>query len=192
MAIEIYTDGSATVSTKPGGWAFVIVTDGKVVLEGSGKVENSTNNDMEMQAIIEGLRAAHKLRLPSFKLFSDSQIALNWASGKARFKQKNKIDKYSELRSLVSLTKVSLSWVKGHSGNKYNDMCDKLANAARTGSLKTKAIKPKKTKAVYRWNDAKRGLSLKQKLVGHLSGIGSISSHELMEIVLEIMENLEK
>ena len=60
MNLFVYTDGSATVATKPGGYAYVLVEDGQKISEGFGPIENSTNNDAELRAAIEGLKAAYK------------------------------------------------------------------------------------------------------------------------------------
>lgn len=155
--LKVYTDGSATIASKPGGYGFVLVIDNMAVLEGAGHMEQASNNDAEMQAAIEGLKAAHRhmgyliqeahdkdmedaktsfmllSRTVEFNvtLCSDSQLILGWANGTYNFKQKDKIDKYKELRMLMKLTKATTQWVKGHDGNEFNEYCDKLANKAR-------------------------------------------------------------
>ena len=57
MKIEVWTDGSATIATKPGGFGWVITLDGKFHSEGSGHLEKATNNDAELMASICGLRS---------------------------------------------------------------------------------------------------------------------------------------
>jgi ribonuclease HI len=151
MKLEIFTDGSATIATKPGGWAYVLVLDGQKLGEGFGSAENVTNNDMELQAAIEGLLAAakyiRKLEKPStiteIVLRSDSQIILGWANGSYRFKQEEKFHKFEQLNRLVGMMKVKTEWVEGHSGNEFNERCDELANIARK-SLEPAKITPKK------------------------------------------------
>lgn len=151
MKLEIFTDGSATIATKPGGWAYVLVLDGQKLGEGFGSAENVTNNDMELQAAIEGLLAAakyiRKLENPStiteIVLRSDSQIVLGWANGSYRFKQEEKFHKFEQLNRLVGMMKVKTEWVEGHSGNEFNERCDELANIARK-SLEPAKITPKK------------------------------------------------
>ena len=149
MHIEVYSDGSATTNETPGGYGWVLVVDGVKHSEGSGHAENVTNNDMELEAAIQGLIAAAKIVWPPIKvlgnyeaveiippevtLVSDSQIILGWASGTYRFKQESKMDKYRQLRALVDRMMVKTRWVKGHSGDEHNDRCDKLANNARKG-----------------------------------------------------------
>jgi len=143
MQIEIYSDGSATSNDKPGGYGWVMVVDGVKHSEGSGHVENVSNNDMELESSLQGLTAVlrfvkeRELDATSFynvTLVSDSQIVLGWASGVYRFKQLKKIDKYKQLQFLVKRLSVKTRWVKGHSGDEHNERCDKLANHARKGT----------------------------------------------------------
>jgi ribonuclease HI len=138
MLVEVYSDGSATTG-KPGGYGWVIVIDGQKHSEGSGYVDLATNNDMEMLAGIEGLKAAARIALkpntfdPLLQviLCSDSQIVLGWADGSYRFKQTSKMDKYDTLRALMKALNAKTRWIKGHSGDEHNERCDKLANLAR-------------------------------------------------------------
>jgi len=153
MQIEVYTDGSATVSSRPGGWAFVIVIDGKKHSECSGHMAGASNNDAEMEAAIQGLAAALKFINTSRQansetsqvdfdvtLCSDSELIIGWTSGRYRFKQAEKIDKYNQLQFLAKRLKVQTRWVKGHSGDEHNERCDKLANEARVGVNRKKDI----------------------------------------------------
>jgi ribonuclease HI len=151
MKIEVFTDGSATVPTKPGGWAYVLVIDDEKHAECSGHAEGASNNDMELEAAIQGLAAAlnyivdnnglgtfASLTPPKVYLCSDSQLVLGWADGTYRFKQpqEEKKAKYKTLVELVRRMKVETKWIKGHSGHEHNERCDKLANEARTGITK--------------------------------------------------------
>jgi ribonuclease HI len=145
MTIKVYTDGSATVSTKPGGYGWVIVIDGKKHSEGNGHIELATNNDAELKAAIQGLVAAYKLltnevelvALPSVGttyeviLCSDSQIVLGWANGNYRFKQEDKKSQYEILSELVRRLNVTTEWVEGHAGHEFNERADELANLGR-------------------------------------------------------------
>lgn len=155
MKIEVYADGSATIASKPGGYGWVIVQDGVKVQEGSGRIENATNNDAELEAAIMGLAialklvtnkdtgeresAAHSLEVT---LVSDSQIILGWANGRNRFKQKDKIKKFNALKHLMKRLDAKTRWVEGHSGDEHNERCDKLAGWARKGTKET----PKKNR----------------------------------------------
>lgn len=138
LKIDVYTDGSATIATKPGGYAFVLVVDGQQYSEGSGHMAMATNNDAELEAAIQGLAATLKITMglllqnqPEVTLVSDSQIILGWANGNIRFKQEHKMAKYEALRSLMKRLSAKTRWVEGHSGEQYNERCDKLANLAR-------------------------------------------------------------
>lgn len=142
MNIEVYTDGSATIADKPGGYAYVLVIDGKKYAECAGAMQNATNNDAEMQAAIEGLRAVHNFLTEDTKegtdlskytvtVVSDSQLILGWIDGTYRFKQQDKLTKYGELRLLAHTLKAKTRWVRGHNGDEHNERCDKLANEAR-------------------------------------------------------------
>jgi ribonuclease HI len=147
--IEVFSDGSATTADKPGGWAWVMVIDGKVYSEGSGHAGNVSNNDMELEASIQGLTAALKYAYPPIDvlgnleameivppevtLVSDSQLVLGWASGNFRFKQESKLEKYRQLQFLMKRLNAQTRWVKGHGNDIHNNRCDKLANNARKG-----------------------------------------------------------
>lgn len=135
MKVEVYSDGSGTVATKPGGYGFVVVVDGVTQYEGSGHLEFATNNDAELQGAIEGLDSLHYHFDPEEKievwLVADSEIILSWANGERAFKQEEKILKYQQLRNLMSEFKAQTRWVAGHKGEEHNERCDKLANAAR-------------------------------------------------------------
>lgn len=161
MKIEVYTDGSATTKDKPGGWAYVLIIDGKKHAECGGHMPGATNNDAEMEAAIQGLAAALKhakslqgedfdrmsqTLVPSVTLCSDSELILGWTSGRYRFKQAGKMAKYNQLQFLVKRLNVQTRWVKGHSGDEHNERCDKLANEARLGVNRQKeALDAEKT-----------------------------------------------
>ena len=145
--IDVYSDGSGTTPDKPGGWGWVIVVDDVKHSEGSGYAENGSNNDMELEASIQGLIAAwtlfsppieilgnynpYEIITPTVTLISDSQLILGWASGKFKFKQEDKIDKYRTLLQLMSSMNAQTKWVRGHSGQIFNERCDYLAGNAR-------------------------------------------------------------
>lgn len=169
MNIEVYADGSATIATKPGGYGYVIVIDGKKHSEGSGHMENATNNDAELEGAIQGLKAVYAMAMsdslvlslgmleskntnvpPVITLVSDSQIILGWADGSKAFRQENKINKYKQLQFLMTCLNSQTRWVEGHTGDEHNERCDKLANAARLGvtveSVEIEAVPPSDTK----------------------------------------------
>lgn len=135
--VTIHTDGGCEPNPGPGGWAAVIETGGSVH-ELSGGSPATTNNRMEMQAAIEGLRA-----LPEpckVELFTDSQYlrkgVCEWLKGwKARGWKtaerqpvKNQ-DLWQQLDTLVGGHTIKWRWLKGHAGHKLNERCDELAGA---------------------------------------------------------------
>ena len=120
--IEIYTDGSCDVNPGPGGWAAIIVEDGsKRVLRGSeGK---TTNNRMEILAVIEGLRALTESAETT--VFSDSQYVVNTVT--QNWKRNANRDLWGKLDAEVAKRRVKWQWVRGHSGNPLNEEADAIA-----------------------------------------------------------------
>lgn len=142
MPIELWTDGSGTTAATPGGWGFVLrhihpttaeVTD----LEGSGAAESGTNNQMELTAVLMGLRA---LKRPGCKVtvFTDSEYVgnafrQNWIDGWNRkgWRKVKNATLWQELIVEVWKHDVTFDWVPGHSGVILNERCDELAGNAR-------------------------------------------------------------
>lgn len=137
--VIIYTDGACSGNPGPGGWgAILMINENKKEIFGGNK--NTTNNVMELTAVIEALKL---LKRPcNVNLYSDSAYVVNaflqnWILGwiKNGWKNSNKEDvKNKELwQELISLTKVhnvTFHKVKGHADNKYNNRCDELARNA--------------------------------------------------------------
>lgn len=136
MEITIYTDGACKGNPGPGGWAAILIA-GKTEREISGAESDTTNNRMELQAVIEALKCL--TRPCDIKLYTDSKYVCNaflqnWISNwlkrgwttSAGKPVKNK-DLWEELISLTKPHNITWFWVKGHSGNKYNERCDELA-----------------------------------------------------------------
>lgn len=134
--VEIYTDGSCKQNPGPGGWGAVLVYQGRE-LELSGGQADTTNNRMELTAVIEALQ---KLREPcQVTLTTDSKyvsdgISKGWAvSWRARgWKKADKSpalnpDLWGTLLDLCETHTVEFVWVKGHAGHPYNERCDTLA-----------------------------------------------------------------
>lgn len=141
MKYEVYTDGSATTADKPGGWAFVILRDGTEIHRQSGFLASATNNVAEISAAIEGLqflRASYLQQNPitdEVVLVSDSQLVLRYATGQYKCKAVHLVPLYIKLRKGFRDVKASTRWVKGHAGDEFNEICDKLAKAARQGTV---------------------------------------------------------
>ena len=142
--IEIYTDGSSLGNPGPGGWGTVIVINEKIEHELGGYHKDTTNNRMEMQAVIEALKYIISKENPAEKMeviiHADSAYVLggvttwvsNWEkNGWVTSNKKPVMNKelWQELISLVRVFNGNLSWkkVKGHSGHIYNDRADEIA-----------------------------------------------------------------
>lgn len=173
MKIEVYSDGSATVATKPGGYGWVIVIDGQKVSEGNGYMDLASNNDAELEAAIQGLAQVLKMRINNeipigaheIYLVSDSQIVLGWVDGTYRFKQRSKIQKYQQLMHVCQKLNVKTRWVQGHSGDEHNERCDRLANLGRHGMTPDQSLpsKNQKKKAAIKEAKAKNTIGIKKK-----------------------------
>ena len=120
--IVIYTDGSSVPNPGKGGWGYIAVFSDHDIY-GSGCEKHTTNNLMEMTAVIEALREFRDYT--HFTIYSDSKYVINCASGlwkrKANLRLWEQYDKYAKGKS------ISFTWVKGHSGDHYNELVDKLS-----------------------------------------------------------------
>lgn len=138
--VEIYTDGACSGNPGPGGWGAVLRYNGKEK-EISGGEAMTTNNRMELTAVISALRA---LKEPcAVELYSDSRYVIDalskgWAYGwrrkgwiKSDKKPALNPDLWGELLDLCAVHEMSYHWVKGHAENEYNNRCDALAVAER-------------------------------------------------------------
>ena len=135
--IKIYTDGACSGNPGRGGWAAIIIK-GDNIEKISGRSENTTNNRMELMAVISALKFTKDQNL---EIYTDSKYTkdgiekwiINWKKNgwKTANKQdvKNK-DLWMELDLLAQQKKIKWNWVKGHSENKYNNMADELARSA--------------------------------------------------------------
>ncbi|MBE6759406.1 MAG: ribonuclease HI [Ruminococcaceae bacterium] len=136
--VDIYTDGACSGNPGPGGWGAVLVY-GQHEKELSGGDRNTTNNRMELTAVIEALRI---LKEPcAVTLTTDSRYVVDGITkGWARSWKRNgwvKSDKkpalnpelWDALLGLLDVHQVEFVWVKGHAGHPYNERCDRLAVA---------------------------------------------------------------
>ncbi len=134
--IEIYTDGACSGNPGKGGWGAVLVYNG-IEKELSGGELETTNNRMELTAVIEALS---KLKEPcEVTLTTDSKYvcdAINkgwlnsWKNNnwkKADKKPALNVDLWQKLLPLLETHRVEFCWVKGHNGHPYNERCDSLA-----------------------------------------------------------------
>ena len=134
---EIYTDGACFGNPGPGGWASIIIKiDTGERIRKMGSELSTTNNRMELRAVIESLRSIPKES--KLAIFTDSKYVINgieswiikWKKnnwmGSNRKLVKNK-DLWLDLDSLTKTQIIRWNWVKGHSGNIENEEVDKLA-----------------------------------------------------------------
>ena len=136
--VEIYTDGACSGNPGPGGWGAVLKY-GAHEKELSGGAAETTNNRMELMAVIEALR---QLKEPCVvELYSDSKYVIDalskgWVYGwrnkgwiKSDKKPALNVDLWETLLTLLAPHEMRYHWVKGHAENAYNNRCDALAVA---------------------------------------------------------------
>ena len=124
-----YTDGAYSSSRDQGGIGVIILKDNKPILKYSKMYKNTTNNRMELGAIIIALKAI-KRPIDSVIIYTDSMYCVGCASLGWKRKKNQSLWKifYEELERVNNLCpKVEFKHIKGHEGNYYNEMCDKLA-----------------------------------------------------------------
>ena len=134
--VIIYTDGACRGNPGPGGWGALIKVE-SAEKEIFGGQPDTTNNQMELSAAIEGLAA---LKEPcSVELFTDSKYVMdgitqwiqNWKKNNWRTAAKKDVknkELWQTLDQLIAQHRVKWHWVKGHSGNEGNEIADLLAN----------------------------------------------------------------
>lgn len=134
----IFTDGSAIPNPGPGGWGAVWVVDGEPVAQDHGHDPDTTNNRMELTAIIRGIELVPEGR--PVVLWTDSKLAVDtltsWAAGWERRGWRRRsgpiqnLDLVKQAWALVQARpEVELRWVKAHAGNRWNEYADALAGA---------------------------------------------------------------
>jgi ribonuclease HI len=141
--IEIYTDGASSGNPGPGGYG-VILRSGKHYKELSEGFRKTTNNRMELLAVIKGLESLKTIN-QDVTIYSDSKYVIDsiekkWVNGwllKGFAGKKNK-DLWLRYLDVSKLHKVKFVWVRGHNGHPENERCDVLAVAA--GKQKTLLI----------------------------------------------------
>lgn len=134
--VNLYTDGACSGNPGPGGWCAILEYKGveKVL---SGGERETTNNRMELTAVIRGLRALKEHCIVD--LYSDSKYVIDglekgWAARwkvngwiKADKKQALNADLWDELVDLAAFHGLRYHWIKGHADNPYNNRCDEIA-----------------------------------------------------------------
>ncbi len=134
--VEIFTDGACSGNPGPGGWGTILIC-GKHEKELSGGERETTNNRMELTAVIEGLKALN--RPCKVKIITDSQYVVNgitkgwaekWRSNnwiKSDKKPAQNKDLWEELLNQLERHDYEFSWIKGHAGHPENERCDAMA-----------------------------------------------------------------
>lgn len=150
LKLNIYTDGSCLKNPGKGGWAYVVTnsTDSKVMIEKSGGERYTTNNRMEIQAVINSIKDFKKYidkkGIAEYKLniYSDSSYCVNsvnkkwikkWMENGWKTSRGTDVlnrDLWEEIINLSEDISFKLIKIKGHSGEEFNEKCDKLAKDA--------------------------------------------------------------
>ena len=136
--LKIWTDGSCLGNPGPGGWGF-IATNGKDVAERCGGEHETTNNKMELTAVIKALTAARKHN--EVEIHTDSQYVKNglqtwiknWKKNNWKTADKKPVknkELWQQLDELASKIQIHWVWVKGHAGEAFNERVDELARTA--------------------------------------------------------------
>jgi ribonuclease HI len=147
MVTVVYTDGACQGNPGPGGWAWAVSPAGERC--GSGGARHSTNQRMEVQAVLEALRVIEG----PVEIVSDSTYVVNcfrdywwrgWLARGWKNSQKQPVANRDLWEPLIDLVRtrgdVTFTWVKGHSGNRMNDLVDALAVAAAKGPFDRPAV----------------------------------------------------
>jgi ribonuclease HI len=138
----VFTDGSATPNPGRGGWAAVYVIDGEVVGEASGAEPGTTNNRMELTALLRGIDLVPP-GVPTV-LHSDSQLAVRtvneWAptwEARGWKRRTGPVENLDLVRALVEALRarpeLEVRWIRAHVGHRWNEYADRLAAQASAG-----------------------------------------------------------
>lgn len=149
-SIILYTDGAASGNPGPGGYG-VVLKCGSLRKEMSGGYARTTNNRMELMAVIVGLEAV-KWEHAVIEVYSDSSyvvkaITENWISGwqQRGWKKVKNVDLWIRFLDVYKRHKVTFHWLKGHAGHPENERCDRLAVAAGAGAVERGEALPEDT-----------------------------------------------
>ncbi len=136
--VQIYTDGACSGNPGPGGWGAVLLY-GQHEKQLSGGEANTTNNRMELTAVIEALsllKRPCRVTLTTDSKYVADSVTKGWVYGwqkrgwkKSDGKDAINVDLWQRLLPLLQTHEVTFVWIKGHAGHKYNEICDKLAVA---------------------------------------------------------------
>jgi ribonuclease HI len=139
MDVKIYTDGGCSGNPGPGAWAYVMMAGKKTTVEKAGGETLTTNNRMELAAVLNAIEALPSLgvKIGPIQVFTDSRYVqqgmlewvekwkLNGWKTSDRTPVKN-IELWQKLDALAAGYKITWCWVKGHDGDEFNERCDTL------------------------------------------------------------------
>lgn len=130
--IHIYTDGSCLKPNGPSGWAFIGIDNTKIWQFSDGDA-NSTNNRMELTAVIEALDFFDEYHYDQYYVYTDSKYVINgiteWINNwkLIGWKKVKNVDLWKRLDESIKNKNIKWQWVKAHNGDKYNEIVDLIA-----------------------------------------------------------------
>ncbi|HQO08863.1 MAG TPA: ribonuclease HI [Clostridiales bacterium] len=133
--VTLYTDGACSGNPGPGGWGSIVMYKDNL-RKISGFKKDTTNNIMEMTAVLEGMKTLKEKC--EVKIYTDSKYVVdsitkwieNWQKNGWKTSSKKDVknsELWKEILKLNSYHKTEWIWVKGHNGNEYNEECDRMA-----------------------------------------------------------------
>lgn len=139
----IYTDGACSCNPGPGAYAYIIVKDGEIIKQHSEGFQSTTNNRMELLAVIKALSNTFEGHVD---VFSDSKYVIDsinkgWLSKwqKDNLEGRKNRDLWEEFLAVSTGRDITYSWVQGHANDEYNNICDHMAREAINKLIKKKS-----------------------------------------------------
>ena len=139
----IYTDGACSGNPGPGAYAYIIVKDGEIVKQHSEGFQSTTNNRMELLAVI---RALSNTLEGHVDVFSDSKYVIDsinkgWLSNwqRSNWEDRKNHDLWEEFLAVSTGRDVTYNWVHGHANDEYNNICDRMARETINKLVKKKS-----------------------------------------------------
>lgn len=139
----IYTDGACSCNPGPGAYAYIIVKEGEIIKQHSEGFQSTTNNRMELLAVIKALSNTLEGHVD---VFSDSKYVIDsinkgWLSNwqRSNWKDRKNRDLWEEFLTVSAGRDITYSWVQGHANDEYNNKCDRMAREAINKLIKTRS-----------------------------------------------------
>lgn len=139
----IYTDGACSCNPGSGAYAYIIVKDGEIIKQHSEGFSMTTNNRMELLAVI---RALSNTLEGHIDVFSDSKYVIDsinkgWLSNwqRSNWKGRKNRDLWEEFLAVSTGRDITYSWVQGHANDEYNNTCDRMAREEINKLIKKKS-----------------------------------------------------